>query len=108
MPATLLLKLPFQTTEPPIVPENPAGTGNASPSRKISSLPEMGTVVIQVLVMESNVVEAQEALGEKVIWALGTESVCPVFPKTIVEPVKLIVAPVLGTPLAVKFALNQM
>lgn len=108
IPGTLLLKLPLQTTEPPIVPEKPAGTGNASPSRKISSLPEIGTVVIQVLVMESNVVEAQEALGEKVIWALGADRVCPVSPKAIVEPVKVIVAPVLGTPLAAKFALNQM
>jgi len=67
MPGALLLKLPFHTTEPPIVPEKPAGTGNASPSRKISSLPAIGTVVIQVLVMESKLVEAQEALGEKVI-----------------------------------------
>lgn len=49
-----------------------AGTGKVRPERKISSVPEIGTVVIQVLVSESNEVEAQEALGEKVICALGT------------------------------------
>jgi hypothetical protein len=32
----------------------------------------MGTVVIQVLVTESNVVDVQVALAEKVILALGT------------------------------------
>jgi hypothetical protein len=50
-----------------MVPEKPAGRGKARPSRKISSLPAIGTVVIHVLVMESKVVEAHEALDEKVI-----------------------------------------
>lgn len=68
----------------------------------------MGTVVIQVLETESKVVEAHAALGEKVIWALGTAKVCPVSPNAIVEFVKVITAPELGMPLAVKFALNQM
>jgi hypothetical protein len=49
-----------------------AGTGKDRPDRKISSLPETGTVIIQVLVNESNDIEAQVALGLKVIWEFGT------------------------------------
>jgi hypothetical protein len=58
--------LPF--TFPPKLP----GTGNASPVKKISSHPLTGTVVIEVLVRVSKLVEAHVAVGEKVIWALGT------------------------------------
>jgi len=50
----------------------PLGTGTATPVRKTSSSPEIGTVVIQVFVTESNVVEEQVALGENVILAFGT------------------------------------
>lgn len=77
-PPVLLLKVPDQTTLlvtlPPTLAK-PAGTGKARPLRKISSSPETGTVVIQVLVMESKVVEVHWALGEKVICALGTDKV---------------------------------
>jgi len=104
----LLLNVPFQITAPFTVPENPAGTGKANPLRKISSLPESGTVVIHVFVMESNVVEAHEALGEKVICALGTAKSAFRPGMEIVELVNVIVAPVLGIPLAVKFELNQI
>jgi hypothetical protein len=62
--------LKFTGLAPPGKP--PLGTGKAKPVRKISSSPEMGTVVTQVLVIESKVVEVQVALGEKVILALGT------------------------------------
>ena len=57
-----------------------------------------------------NVVEAHVAVREKWIVALGTVRVwaTPFAVKLIVEFVKLTVAPVLGIPLAVKFALNQM
>jgi len=43
--------------------------------RKISSLPETGTVVLQVLVRVSNVVDEHTALGSNVIWELGTGTV---------------------------------
>jgi len=72
MPPVLLLNVPDQTTLPLTFPKL-AGTGNARPLRKISSLSETGTVVIQVLVMESKEVVAQLADGEKVICALGTD-----------------------------------
>lgn len=88
----------------------PLGTGQARPVRKISSSPETGTVVIHVSVALSNVVEEQVALGEKVIWALGTANEWEIPPavKEIFPFVKLIVTPLLGTPLALKFALNHM
>jgi hypothetical protein len=63
-------------------------------------------VVIHVLVAVSKLVTAHVALGEKVICALGTAKV--VVPNSIVELWKKMVAPVLGIPLAVKLALNQM
>jgi hypothetical protein len=69
----------------------------------------MGTVVIHVLVIVLNVVEVHAALGEKVIWALGTEFVRgnPVSTSTILELVKVMTPPVLGTPVTLKFALNH-
>lgn len=72
MPGVSVLKVPSHATgcTPPARP--PLGTGQARPVRKISSSPEIGTVVIQVLVMVSNEVEVHVALGENVIWALGT------------------------------------
>ena len=68
-------KAPCQTTDPLTLPSafaKLAGTGKAKPDRKTSSLPESGTVVIQVCVRVSNEVEAQIAVGEKVICAFGT------------------------------------
>jgi hypothetical protein len=61
------------------------------------------------LVIALNVVVVHVADGEKVICALGAELLNGVpFPVTvIVELVKLIVAPVLGTPFAMKLALNH-
>jgi hypothetical protein len=72
-PLVLALNVPHQTTLlvtllPTFAKE--AGTRKASPLRKISSSPETGTVVIQVLVMESKDVVAQVAEVEKVICAL--------------------------------------
>lgn len=67
------LNEPFQVTLS-LGPRGP-GTGNASPVRKISSQELVGTVVIQVLVKVSKVVDAHEAVGEKVIRAFGTASV---------------------------------
>jgi hypothetical protein len=59
--------------------------------------------------MLSYVVDAHAALGSNVIWALGTAIVYAWSAvKDTEDPVKDMVAPVLGTPLAVKFALNQM
>lgn len=84
-----------------------AGTGTARPLSRISSSPLTGTVVIQVLVIASKVVELQVADGEKVIWALGTELSNCVPANEIAELVKVIVAPVLGTPFTVKLALNH-
>jgi len=75
MPDTLLDNVPFHTTFeltfPPTLAKL-AGTRKARPERKISSSPVTGTVVIQVLVNVSKVVESHVALGENVIWALGT------------------------------------
>jgi hypothetical protein len=61
-------------TSPPAF-ANELGTGNANPERKISSLPEIGTVVFQVLLRVSNVVDAHTAFGSNVIWALGKATV---------------------------------
>jgi hypothetical protein len=57
-----------------------------------------------------NVVNAHVTFGEKVMVALGTVRVwaTPLAVKLMVEAVKVNVAPVLGMPLALKFALNQM
>jgi hypothetical protein len=62
--------------------------------------------VVQVLVLLLNEVVAQLALGLKTITPLGTgdENALDVM----VEPQKVIVAPELGTPLALIWALNQM
>jgi hypothetical protein len=46
-----------------------------TPVKNISSLPAKGTVVIHVLLRVSKDVEAQTALGLKVIFALGTLTV---------------------------------
>ena len=103
----LYVPLKFTGLAPPGKP--PLGTGQAKPVRKISSSPEIGTVVIQVLVTESKVVEVHEALGEKVILALGTSKEYEV-PPALNETfpfVKSIVTPLLGTLWAVKLALNQ-
>jgi hypothetical protein len=102
-------KVPVHSTFiPPGRP--PAGTGTATPVRKISSSALIGTIVNHVFVMVSKVVEPQGADGENVILALGAELVIavPVAAFTILELLKVITAPVLGIPLAVKFALNQI
>jgi len=105
-------KKPCQLTGPwtlPFVFAKLAGTGNATPERKISSLPLRGTVVIHVFEAVSKVVEEQEAFGSNVIWAFGTLTVYPWSATNVtVEALKVMVAPVLGIPVAVKFALNQM
>jgi hypothetical protein len=105
MPGTEALKIPHQTGEIP-PPGKPDGTGKARPVRKISSLPEIGTVVVQVLELLSNVVVAQVALGLKTILPLGTAALNAL--DVTVEPQKLMVAPLLGIPLALIWALNQM
>jgi hypothetical protein len=100
----LALKIPHKFGEIP-PPGKPDGSGRARPVRKISSLPEMGTVVVQVLELLSNEVVAQLALGLKTITPLGTgdEKALDVT----VEPQKVIVAPELGIPLALIWTLNQ-
>jgi hypothetical protein len=84
-------------------PFKPDGNGRARPVRKISSLPEIGTVVVQVLLL--NDVVAQAALGLKIITPLGTSDENAL--EVTVEQLKLIVAPLLGMPLALIWALNQ-
>jgi hypothetical protein len=63
-----------------------------------------------VFVIASKVVELQGADGENVIRAFGTELVraVPLSAFRILELLKVITAPVLGIPVAVKFALNQI
>ena len=96
-PATEKLKIPHQVGEIP-PPGKPDVTGQPRPVRKISSLPETGTVVVQVLVLLLNVVVAQVAFGLKIITPLGTvaENALDVM----VEPQKVIVAPKDGMPFA--------
>ena len=69
-----LLYVPLKSTglAPPGNP--PPGTCHARPVRNTSSSPETGTVVFQVLVIESKKVEVHVAEGENVILALGTGS----------------------------------
>ena len=55
-----------------IPPGKPDGSGRTRPETKISSLPEIGTVVVQVLEPLSNEVVGQVALGLKTITPLGT------------------------------------
>jgi hypothetical protein len=62
--------------------------------------------VIQVFVIALNVVELQVADGEKSIRALGAADAFST--PEIVEPVKVMTAPVLGMPCAVKLAFNQI
>ena len=85
-------------------PGKPDGTGRARPVRKISSLPEIGTVVVQVLELLSNEVVAQAALGLKTITPFGTadENALDVT----VEQLKLIVAPKPDILLAWRLTLN--
>ena len=102
-------KVPVQfTLIPPGRP--PGGTGTATPVRKISSSARIGTIVNHVFVIVSKVVELQGADGENVIRALGAELVkaVPVPAFRILELLKVITAPVLGMPVAVKFALNHI
>jgi len=73
MPGVTEAKLPCQVTGP--CTRALAGTGKASPVRKISSLPAKGTVVVHVFVIGSNDVDAQATVGSKVICAFGTDSV---------------------------------
>jgi hypothetical protein len=82
----------------------------ATPVRKISSSALIGTIVNQVFVIVSKVVELHTTDGENVILALGAELVraVPFAAFRILELVKVITAPVLGIPVAVKFALNQI
>src|SRR6516162_5125617 len=104
MPATEELKIPHQFGEIP--PPGKPGDGKARPVRKISSLPEIGTVVVQVLLLLLNEVVAQLALGLKTITPLGTadENALDVT----VEPQNVMVAPLLGILLALIWALNHM
>ena len=107
-PGTLEPNVPVQSMSIP--PGKPvAGTGTARPVRKISSSPFTGTIVTHVLVIVLNVVELQLAVGENVIWALGAEFVNsdPFCIDVIFELLKVITAPVLGIPFAVKLALNH-
>src|ERR1700758_3836784 len=102
-------KLPVQfTLVPPFRPST--GTGTATPVRKISSSARIGTIVNHVFVIVSKVVVLQGADGENVIRAFGTELVraVPLSAFRILEFWKVITAPVLGMPVAVKFALNQI
>ena len=102
-------KVPVQfTLIPPCRP--PAGTGTATPVRKISSSARIGTIVNHVFVIVSKVVVLQAADGENVIRALGAELVkgVPLSAFRIWELLKVMTAPVLGMPVAVKFALNQI
>jgi hypothetical protein len=105
-------KAPCHVTGPLTLPPafaNESGTGNANPVRKISSLPVTGTVVFQVLLPVSNVVDAQTAFGSNVMWALGTATVYGWSAvKEIEDGARSIVAPELGIPLTAKFALNQI
>ena len=67
--------VPCHTTFPETLPLTLAkleGTGKARPSKKMSSVPEIGTVANQVFVAALNEVVAHVAVGENVIWALGT------------------------------------
>jgi hypothetical protein len=106
MPGTEALKIPHQFGEIP-PPRKPDGSGRTTPERKISPpLPETGTVVVQVLVLLSNEVVAQVAFGLKTITPSGTADENAL--EVTVEPQKLIVAPLLGSPLALIWALNQM
>jgi hypothetical protein len=94
-----------------MLPGKPAaGTGKARPLRKISSLPLRGTVMSHLWSTVSNETTAQVADGENLIEESGTARVwlMPLAVNEIVEFVKVTVAPVLGTPVAVKLALNQM
>jgi hypothetical protein len=74
-PGIFVPNVPVQATGPETLPltlAKLAGTGKVRPDKKISSLPETGTVIIQVLVSELNEMEEQVALGLKVIWEFGT------------------------------------
>ena len=70
--------------------------------RKISSLPDIGTVVVQVLLLNV-VVVAQVAFGLKIITPFDENAL-----EVMVEQLKLIVAPEKGIPFALIWALNQM
>jgi hypothetical protein len=104
----LELNTPVHSTFPSGKPVD--GTGTVIPLRKISSSPLTGTVVIHVFVIALNVVELHVAEGENVICALGAELLngVPLPVVEIAESVKVMVAPVLGIPLAEKLALNQI
>ena len=103
MPGTLALKIPHKFGEIP-PPGKPDGTGRARPVRKISSLPEIGTVVVQVLVLLLNLVVAQVALGLKTICPLGMDDENA--SNITVEQLKLIVAPKPDILLAWRLTLN--
>src|SRR5579871_2420971 len=100
--------MPSQVTGPTLV--KVAGTGNATPDRKISSLPLTGTVVTQVCEAESNVVVAQVAVAENMTMAFGTGMLygTPLAVKLMFPLRKYSRVPAAGTPLAEKLALNQM
>jgi hypothetical protein len=110
--AAVVEKLALQVTVliPPGRPLD--GTWNPTPSRK--SLPdrlEVGRVVSQVLVEESNVVVACVAVGLNVIAAFGTLTVSftPLPESVIVELVMEIVYGAFGAfPVGVKTPLNQI
>jgi len=75
MPVVLAAKVPCQATGPwtrPFACAKLVGTKKATPVRKVSSLPDSGTMVVQVFVAVLNVVDAQTVLGSKVICAFGT------------------------------------
>src|SRR5262245_12731400 len=85
-------------------------TGKARPARNTLPPRFAGTVVTQVLVAVSNAVVAVVAVGEKVIVALGTGSVCgqPFTVKSIAASVTRRVTGLAPTPLALRTLLNQM
>ena len=64
--------VPLHATLPETWPPKFCGTWKGRPVRKISPLVEIGTVVTQVLLVVSNVVEEHVALGEKIICPFGT------------------------------------
>src|ERR1700719_3121234 len=105
MPLVFALKLAVQVT---LEPFRSIFGAMANAESRISSLPLTGTVVVHCPPL--NVVVAHVAFGSKMIFPAGAVKVTglPFFGVTVTVELKKIVAPVEGTPLAEKLALNQM